>query len=462
MPPQFHRHEDGSVSLLGSSPRDLDQMRRFFTWIHRVSGHYRSVMERSGLSPDDPPIELHGRFPTTSRDDYREILQPEALSRLHGERFVCDYSSGTSGQCVLRLASPADELAEQAITEAVFRRAGLRGGDTFVCADVGFPEIYEFYARAARAVGAARSTYLHLNRDYARSLEPLRQLKPAVFLTLPSLLARCWPHLQGYWPRGQSPIRSLIFMGEPMPSGLRREVEATLGCQVFSFYGTTETGGMAGECTLGEGCHLDPTRIGATVLRPQPVDDQTIQGELCLTTWHLRDHPVVKYGVGDMVRLTNAPCACGDSTPRLSVVERTQESFVLAGLKLRYATILAALQAVVGSLDGLTIVLSDVPESDGHTLMHLTLPARFAPLEAQLLDVLRYRIFELDDLHHFGLVRFALEFRDVVAADARKLRRVTDHRRYLGTGRVSDATTTRPARSAGRRRPSGLGRDDGA
>lgn len=446
----FERHEDGSVSLVGTRGCDLERMSRFFARLHRVSDHYRAVMDRSGLSTADSPLEVLGRIPITSREDYRDRLQPEALTRLGGERFVCDYSSGSTGRCVLRLATPADELAEQAITERVFRRAGMRGGDTFVCADVGFPEIYEFYARAARVLGAGRTTYLHLNRDFGQSLEPIRRLAPDVFLTLPSLLARCWPHLRSAWPRGRSPLRSLLFMGEPMHPGLRREVAETLGCRVYSFYGTTETGGMAGECELGVGGHFDPGRIGATIVRPEFVDEMTVQGELHLTTWHLRDHPVVKYAVGDVVRITTRPCGCGEATPRLTVVERTHEGFVLAGLKLRYQTVLDALKTVAGDLGRLAITLSDLPEADGHTLMRLELPDRFAPLEGELLDVLKYRIFELDDLHQFGLVRFALDFVADAALEGRKIRRVTDRRAYLGDDPRAVAAAAAPERTPGR------------
>ena len=86
------------MSLIGTRERDLDRMRRFFALLHRVSGHYHAVMECSGLSPEDSPADVLGRFPPTSREDYREILQPEALSRLSGDRFVCDFSSGSTGQ----------------------------------------------------------------------------------------------------------------------------------------------------------------------------------------------------------------------------------------------------------------------------------------------------------------------------------------------------------------------------
>jgi phenylacetate-coenzyme A ligase PaaK-like adenylate-forming protein len=208
---------------------------------------------------------------------------------------------------------------------------------------------------------------------------------------------------------------------------------------------------MAGECDLGVGCHFDPTLIGATIARPEFLDEVTVQGELSLTTWHLRDHAVVKYSVGDVVQVTTRPCGCGEASPRLTVVERTHEGFVLAGLKLRYQTVLDALKKVAGDLDLLVITLSDLPESDGHTLMRLEIPDRFAALERELLDVLKYRIFELDDLFQFGVVRFQLDFHAVGTLDQRKLRRVTDRRRYLGddpreepAGPLSDRTPGSP------------------
>ena len=311
-----------------------------------MSDHYRAVMDRTGLSPEDSPIEVLGRFPPTSREDYRDILQPEALSRLGGDRFVCDYSSGSTGRCVLRLATPADELAEQAVTERVFRRAGMRGGDTFVCADVGFPEIYEFYARAARALGVARATYLHLNRDYGRvdgaanpTLSPRR--------TSSSPCRVCWPGACPTCvrpgPAAGSPSVPSIFMGEPMrPRVVRRcRRGGSAVASIPSGAWDHRDRWLAGECDLGAvGCHFDPTLIGREDDRParQVVDEATVQGELSLTTWHLRDHTVVKYGVGDVVRVTTRPCGCGETSPRLTVVERTHEGFVIAGARLRHQT----------------------------------------------------------------------------------------------------------------------------
>jgi phenylacetate-CoA ligase len=430
----IHQHVNGSVSLVADGDAGVDRMQRYFAALYRESPHYRSLMDRLGLSPQSPPLEILGRLPNTSRDAYRDVLQFEALSRLNRARFVCDFSSGSTDRCVLHLSTPHDELGEQAITEQVLRRAGLRRGDTFVCMDVGFPEIYDFYFRAARTLGVRRTTYLHLNRDYARCLKPIRALAPNVLLTLPSILVRAWPHVRGLWPRGRSPIRSLIHMGEPMPATFKREVAETLGCGVYSFYGTTETGGMAGECRCGTGCHFDPSLICPTIAKPVFRDDRTVRGEMFLTTWYLSHQSVVKYRVGDIVEITTRPCPCGEATPRLTVLERTHDSFILTGMKLRYQTILEALRRVATGLEFLAITLSDLPEAEGHTLLQVSLSKRFAQHRDDLLHVLRYEIFELDDFYHFGLVRFQLDFRPDEQFDQRKIRRITDNRSYLGEG----------------------------
>ncbi len=432
---RFEQHPDGSVTLLGTREEDLDRIRRFFALLYREFGHYRGLMDSLGLSPGDSPTEVLGRFPVTTREDYREILQPEALSRLNRSRFVCDFSSGSTGRCVLRLATPIDELGEQAITERAFRRAGMSAGDRFVCADIGFPEIYDFYFRAARNLGVSQTTYLQLTRDYGRSLQPLARLEPNVYLTLPSILIRSWPHLRDLWPLGASPIRSLITMGEPIHPGFKKEVAERLGATVYSFYGTTETGGLASECALGDGSHFDPTTIGTTIAHPTFLDDETVQGELFQTSWLLRDHPVVKYQVCDVARITTKECPCGEKTPRLWIVERTHESFILAGMKLRYQALYESLnQVLTEPLGLLAINLTDLSESEGHTLMELELPDRFRSDEAALLNVLKFEIFELDDIYQFGLVRFQLTFKSEEEFKNRKVRRVNDQRRYLGEG----------------------------
>jgi phenylacetate-coenzyme A ligase PaaK-like adenylate-forming protein len=220
-------------------------------------------------------------------------------------------------------------------------------------------------------------------------------------------------------------------MGEPMHHDFRREVMETLGCHVYSFYGTTETGGIASDCEFAAGGHFDPAMVCPTVRNPTRLDDTTIEGEVLFTTLYIKYQSVVKYEVGDIVRLTTQPCPCGDPLPRLRFIERTHDSFILTGIKFRYQTILDAFREIVPELTQMSIRLSDISEEQGHTRLDIALPNEFAAHERPLLDILKHGIFEMDDVHQFGFVRFNLTFVKPGDFDERKVRGIVDRRKYM-------------------------------
>lgn len=429
---RFIAHSNGDQTLVEDTDVFLDRLRDHFQYLHETSAHYHSVMQRLGLSPALPPIDLLQAMPPTEKETYRDILQLEALSRLNGQTFVTDYSSGSTARCVLRLCTPADDLGEQEVTETVFRRAGMGPEDRLVCMDVGAPEIYDFYFRAARTLGLRRMSYLNLVQDYTWSVKPLAALAPTVLLTVPSLLVRAWPSLRDLWPEGESPVKVILHIGEPMHPEFRREVSEAWGCRILSFYGTTEIGGIGCECEPDRGIHFDPALVFPTLMQARQVDEMTMEGEVLFTTLHVRTQSVVKYNVGDRVRLTTAPCRCGEDLPRLFFIERTHDAFVIAGEKFRYEAIFEALKSAVPELQLLSIHISDLPAGEGDALLRVVLPQDLKAREKELLGVLEGSVFELDSLHHYGLVRFELDFQPLDYFRERKLKRIVDTRRHLG------------------------------
>ena len=425
---EFIKHGN-EWTLVEKSDRFSGALERYFRELAELSPFYREQMERTGIALNRP-FELLGQMPVSTKADYREALQEEALERLQNRPFICDYSSGSTDQCVLRFSSALEELAELEITERVFRRAGMRAGDRFVCLEAGAPEIYDFYFRAARNVGAAHTTYLKVTHDYAASFAPLLRMNPSVILTLPSLMAKAWPYIRNHWPKGAAPVRSFIHMGEAMHPELKCDMEETWGCKVYSFYGTTELGGVGGECIHGDGCHFDPALICPTLRNVREVARGVFEGEACFTTLHFRYQTVVKYRAGDILRLDLNPCACGEKTPRLHFVERTSDSFIITGDKFRYETLFNALKKQLPELSLLTIRLDDMPESDRARLT-LVLPESEKEHREVLLETLRHEIFELDAAYHYGFVDFELEFVSLEAFGERKMKRVIDERRYF-------------------------------
>lgn len=425
---EFLEHE-GAMTLVEKGPRFESICARFFEELNENSPFYRKQIEGTGASLS-APLDLLVRMPVSTKADYRDALQNEALCAQHAHPFISDYSSGSTDACVLRFSSVLEELAELEVTESVFRRAGMGAGDCFICLEVGAPEIYDFYFRAARNVGATSTTYIKVTNDYAASFEPLLRLNPSVILTLPSLMVKAWPYIRDHWPRGEAPVKSFIHMGEAMHPELKRDIEETWGCTVYSFYGTTELGGMGGECIHGNGCHFDPSLICPTLGDPREIEPGVFEGEGFFTTLHFRNQTVVKYRAGDVVQIDLNPCACGEATPRLRFVERTADSFIITGDKFRYETIFNALSEVVPEITMLTIQLTDIPGSDG-ALILLILPAAAEHRRDAIEETLLHGIFELDSVFHYGFAEMKLEFVSPEAFGERKMKRVVDERKYF-------------------------------
>jgi len=190
---------------------------------------------------------------------------------------------------------------------------------------------------------------------------------------------------------------------------------------------------MGGECQYGAGCHFEPALICPTLRDARQIADGVYEGEIFLTALHLHNQAVIKYQVGDIARLDTTPCRCGEELPRLSFVERTNDSFILTGDKFRYATILEGLRAAVPDIRFASIHLEDVPEERGNTLMTVRLSEEYRGHAGKLMEALRFHIFELDTAFHGGFVRFALDFLPPADFDERKIRKVIDRRKHLGT-----------------------------
>lgn len=431
-PFRFIQHTTGLVSLVPTGNSFPENFRKYFQNQIDTSAYYASVFHKLGLDATHDPLEILAELPPTTKEVYRETLQLESLTRLNESTFVTDYSSGSTANSVLRLCTPADDLAEQALTESVFAAVGMGPGDQFICMDIGATDIYDFYFRAARNLGVGRASFLHLTHNYEQACQPLKSLRPTVLLTVPSLLIRAWPVIGKYWERETCPIETVIHMGEPMHESFRREVERHWDCQVRSFYGTTETGGIGVDCENKNGIHFDPGIILPTLELAQPVSEHAHEGEVLFTTLHLRTQSVIKYRVGDRVRLDAAPCPCGNPLPLLTFLERIHEAFMIAGEKFHHAMILEGLRESAPDLPLANLIIEDLDPKLGDAKLRVQLPDAYRELEPKFLTTLETNIFELDALFRYGLVKFQLDFLPLDKIRGRKMTKVRDHRLHMG------------------------------
>jgi phenylacetate-coenzyme A ligase PaaK-like adenylate-forming protein len=239
-----------------------------------------------------------------------------------------------------------------------------------------------------------------------------------------------------------------------MHGAFRECVRQAWGTSIHSFYGTTETGGIGTECALGDGVHFDPREILLTLENPRWLDENTVEGEVLLTTTGGHTHNVVKYRVGDRLRVTTAKCPCGETMPRLWHRERTNDVFMVGGEKFRSDVFVEAFREVDPTIELLSIYVEDGADDNAACRLRVVVPDSARDREEELYEVLKHGLFELGAFYRYRLVEFLIEFQTLQAFSKRKVDRVVDRRRYIGGHpNASVQSSRRPAEPEGRTSP---------
>ncbi|MBN8733922.1 MAG: phenylacetate--CoA ligase family protein [Acidobacteria bacterium] len=142
------------------------------------------------------------------------------------------------------------------------------------------------------------------------------------------LLAR---HLKRRRIRPSYPRLGIISSAERLTEAMRREIEEVFPVKVFNRYGSREVSAMAAECEHHNGLHI--TSAGHIVETVDPVTLEPVRGgpgEIVITVLHNHAMPFLRYRIGDVGRLEDAPCPCGRTTPRLvELLGRTSDNFLM-------------------------------------------------------------------------------------------------------------------------------------
>ena len=118
------------------------------------------------------------------------------------------------------------------------------------------------------------------------------------------------------------------------------EMEAAMveawGVRPFDMYGITEAGITATDCPEHAGLHVleDQVRVEVVDDDGDLVGDGEV-GRLVITPLHGRTLPLLRYEMGDLVRATAEPCACGRPYLRLLEIQGRQDDVLDAARRAR-------------------------------------------------------------------------------------------------------------------------------
>jgi phenylacetate-CoA ligase len=116
---------------------------------------------------------------------------------------------------------------------------------------------------------------------------------------------------------GRLPLEVAQVGAEALPESLRQTFEEGYGILTRQIFGTADLGIIAYECLEKSGMHLVEDAI-VQVCDPgsgAPLPMGQI-GELVATVRN-RTYPMIRFGTGDLTVLTDEPCPCGRTSPRM-------------------------------------------------------------------------------------------------------------------------------------------------
>lgn len=163
--------------------------------------------------------------------------------------------------------------------------------------------------------------------ELVRALNAFRPTVLATYPTAAALLAE-----EADAGRLQIAPHCVVMGGENLSPAVRAHVSRAFDTTVRSSYGATEFLPMAWECARGQ-LHantdwliLEPVDAA---YRPVPLGEQS--HTVLLTNLANTVQPVLRYDLGDRVRISPRDCACGSRLPVIEVSGRSDDTFRVPG-----------------------------------------------------------------------------------------------------------------------------------
>ncbi len=336
----------------GVEDRQERRLRELVSFARTASPYYRRRYAGlpTGLAESDrlPPVtksDLMAHFDEWVTDPAvtLDVLRRDFLadSDRVGERYLGRYhamtTSGTTGEPAVLLHDQDSwnvmmvmmrlrirwALGSRKLVAALalrgFRDAALFAGGGHLGANV----LVESARRSAPAL-ARRIRLFSVQRPLADLVAELNDFQPTMLNGYPSATAL----LAAEQAEGRlriSPVLAQVA-GEHLTPAMHSLIEQVWPCRVIPSYAASEVPGLAFPC------HLGTLHVNADWYVIEPIDELgrlvppgTMSHSALVTNLANRVQPVIRYDLGDRIRIGTEACPCGSPLPTVTVQGRTDD-----------------------------------------------------------------------------------------------------------------------------------------
>jgi len=330
---------------------ELQQRRlaKLLDWVTQRSPFYRELCSTHRMSQ---PYSLQD-FPVMDKKTYMKhfdeiVTDPrlrfsqvqEHIAQLSGdEYYLGEYrvltTAGSSGHKTVVVFNRKEWSIQEA---ASMRIAAMMGVVPFsmrrpTIVTIGSPSpLHDSYRLPlSMDIGLYRFYVLPATAPIEELVQRLNSIQPHMLRGFPSMLGL----LVTEQLQGRLHIYPSIIAGggEPLPSELRKQLQAAWQSSVFDIYGTQE-GLRAMECNPGQGMHIfeDLGIVEVVDEDNSHVPDGTLGHKVLFTSLFGFTQPVIRYEISDMMVLAPEPCPCGQPFRRILAINgRNDDILYLQG-----------------------------------------------------------------------------------------------------------------------------------
>ncbi len=303
---------------------------------------------------------LHG-VPQTTPQNLLE--NPRSFVSEKGEPVQISSSGGTYGRRKVIYRTAEDLQRSVATAEKMFSNSGIAKGDIVAIAqpfdvwNIGHLALMTF-----RNMGILCLPIGSLPID-SKIIELIKLSKANVIYCTPSkavTIARASREM-GH----KLEIDKILCAGEPITPPQRQLVKETLGADIYGIYGSEETDGIGSECAQHNGYHIFDNSLLVEILDPETLSPaEKNEGAMAVTKLDNTGTILIRYLLGDKVKIITEKCSCGTEENRVIPTGRLHETmFLYNGTKVSVETIEEMLSSVLGKIPQYQI---EIIQDDNH------------------------------------------------------------------------------------------------
>ncbi|MGN9838481.1 phenylacetate--CoA ligase family protein [Nonomuraea sp. H19] len=306
--------------------------------------YYRRVFDRARVESLRTAHDLAG-FPVLDRMDVHNGGTDLLAAGFTAANTRAATTSGSSGIPATIRNSERDLGYLRATYLQDMLATGLRPTDR-----IAYFRVSSFLRHPLERLGVGRSFHVPTDRPLDEQVEAFLAARPTYLMGLPNIIASVVDELRR---RGiaYDGVRTVMFGGERLTPAARAYILDYFGATHHEVYACVETFTIARTCPAGN-LHLRTSDLVVEVEHEDGgVSVEDGEGEILITRLRGRAMPLIRYRLGDRVRITAGDCRCGTTgTPIVrEVLGRSQDRIAAADGRRYYG-------------DFLTYVVQEFPE----------------------------------------------------------------------------------------------------